>query len=404
MIDSRTDSKLFEEVVRELLAQGLSLRFQARGASMSPAIRDGDIVEITPVIVSKLRKDDIVLAKTNNGFRLHRIVAADFERNLFVTRGDCGQENDPVLNGEHVLGLAQAKEVRLGRKIVQVRLKGVGGRIVEYAARGQRVASRLWKNSGLSSVARKRAGSWLGILCLLFVVAKPSSAQVTVDTTTSGSATVNGTANITFGHTTANVLNRLLIVGVSINITNNSAGTVTAVTWGGTALTRIGAHNDSSNTRRVEMWYLLAPAVGFNNVVVSVSTGGGQEGVVAGATTFTGVDQNIPLGTFVSADGAAGAYSAADVPSVINGMILDTLSTDGTQTVTIPGPQAQAWNVQRGNSTVPGVRGVGTTRTGAPSVPISETFSGTSNWSLGAISINPSTADISVSTSVSAVP
>ncbi|PYX68683.1 MAG: hypothetical protein DMG78_24170, partial [Acidobacteria bacterium] len=50
------------------------------------------------------------------------------------------------------------------------------------------------------------------------------------------------------------------------------------------------------------------------------------------------------------------------------------------------------------------VRATGTSRTGAPSVPISETFSGTSNWSLGAVSINPSTADIAVSTSVSAVP
>ena len=36
-------------------------------------------------------------------------------------------------------------------------------------------------------------------------------------------------------------------------------------------------------------------------------------------------------------------------------------------------------------------------------MPISETFSGTSNWALGAISINPITADIGVTTSVSAV-
>ena len=74
MTDRGADSKLFEEVIRELLQQGLSVRFQARGASMSPAIRDGEIVEVTPVIVSKLRKDDIVLAKSNDGFRLHRIV------------------------------------------------------------------------------------------------------------------------------------------------------------------------------------------------------------------------------------------------------------------------------------------------------------------------------------------
>ena len=78
-----------------MLEQGLSVRFQARGASMSPAIRDGEMVRVTPVIVSKLRKGDIVLAKSNDGFRLHRIVLADHARDVFVTRGDCGQKTIP---------------------------------------------------------------------------------------------------------------------------------------------------------------------------------------------------------------------------------------------------------------------------------------------------------------------
>jgi uncharacterized repeat protein (TIGR01451 family) len=85
-------------------------------------------------------------------------------------------------------------------------------------------------------------------------------------------------------------------------------------------------------------------------------------------------------------------------------MILDTLATDGTQTITVPGPQVSQWTARSANNANPGVRGTGTSRTGAPNVPISETFSTTSNWSLGAISINPSTADIGVTTSVSAVP
>src|SRR5689334_20974594 len=109
MTSSGADSKLFEEIIRDLLHQGLHVRFQARGASMSPTIRDGDIVEVTPVIVSKLRKDDIVLAKTNDGFRLHRIVSADSDRDAFITRGDCGVEDDPALTGEQILGRAQAK-------------------------------------------------------------------------------------------------------------------------------------------------------------------------------------------------------------------------------------------------------------------------------------------------------
>jgi len=154
------------------------------------------------------------------------------------------------------------------------------------------------------------------------------------------------------------------------------------------------------------MWYLLNPASGTNlpiAVTLNIPTGI-TEGVVAGATTFTGVDQTVPLGSFVSADGANASNSQLDVPSVINGMILDTLAIGGNRTVTVPGPQAGQWNNNSNGTTNPGVRGVASSRSGAPSVPISETFSGTSNWSLGAVSINPITADIAVSTSVSAVP
>jgi len=143
MIENVADSQLFEEVIRPLFAQGLSVRFQARGASMSPAIRDGEIVEVIPAVVAGLHKDDIVLAKTNNGFRLHRIVLADHAKNRFLTRGDCGQENDPVLTGAQILGLAQAKEVQLGRNVVRAKFRGVGGWILRSAARVQYLTRKL---------------------------------------------------------------------------------------------------------------------------------------------------------------------------------------------------------------------------------------------------------------------
>src|SRR5208282_5838589 len=79
--------------------------------------------------------------------------------------------------------------------------------------------------------------------------------------------------------------------------------------------------------------------------------------------------------------------------------------TGGDQTITVGlGTQAQQWNLASGGASPPDVSGWGSTRSGAPSVPMSETFSGTSNWSDGGVGINPSTADIGVTTSVSAVP
>lgn len=402
MTDRGADSRLFEELIRELLGKGLSVRFEARGASMSPAIRDREIVEVTAVIVSKLRKDDIVLARTNHGFRLHRIVLADHARNLFLTKGDCGQQNDPALTGDQILGLARAKNVRVGRTIVQARFKSVGGRVLQCAARGQSLLGKALKKVGALRTTACLAG-------LLLLAALPQvQAQVAVSgTTTSSTRRRTGAGAVTnnFTHTTPNTANRLLIVSTAMNITNSPGTTVTGVTYNGTALTFLGAHNDAGNTRRVEMWYLLNPATGTNvavNVSINIPTAA-TVGIDSAAVTFSGVDQTVPLGSFVSADGANGASSQMDVPSVINGMILDTLATGGNQGVTASGPQVEQWDDNSGTTVPPDVESTGSTRTGAPSVPISETFTGTSNWSLGAVSINPTTADIGVTTSVSAV-
>ena len=401
------NSQAFEELIRDLLRRGLSVRFQARGASMSPAIRDGEFVEVTPVIVSKLRKDDIVLAKSHYGFRLHRVVRADLSNDVFITRGDCGQEDDPALKASQILGLARAKDVRVGRYIVQARFQGIRGWAMRSAARSQRVANSFWRKAVGRVADGKLAWTKLGIFGLLLLTAAFLSAQVAVDSTTSGNAILagSGSPTLSIGHTTGGT-NRLMIVGVSINIGHNNAAKVTGVTWNGTALTQIGAHNDTGGTRRVEQWFLLAPATGTANVIVTVNIPSAvSEGVVAGVTTFTGVDQTVPLGSFVSADGAAGTFSQLDVPSVINGMVLDTLAIGGNRGATVPGPQVTQWNTNTGGGTGgTDVTAVGTSRTGAPNVPISESFTGgTTNWSYGAVSINPSTADIGVTTNVSAV-
>jgi len=374
---------------------------------MSPAVRDGEMVYVQPARASELRIGDIVLVRAGLGFRLHRLVLADAERDVYVTRGDCGQQDDPAVSREEIVGTAVAKELHVGGTVVRAGLRGICGRWMGVMARGRHVVGNLVR-AVAGNGSRGRRGV-LGVLALLALLAALplAQAQVAVNATTSSSSELTGagTGTITFTHTTAGT-NRLLIVGVSMNITNAPTSSVTSVTYGGAALTLLGAHNDAGNTRRVEMWYRLAPATGTNvNIVVSVRVpvAGAVVGVVAGATTFTGVDQTVPLSSFVSAGGAAGGNSQLDVPSVVNGMILDTLATGGTQAVTIPGPQVSQWNRASGAADPPDVTGSGSSRTGAPSVPISETFSGTSNWSLGAVSINPLTADIGVSTSVSAV-
>jgi uncharacterized repeat protein (TIGR01451 family) len=388
---------------------------------MFPTIRDGEMVYVRPASEADLRRGDIVLVKSDIGFRLHRLIRADAGRDVFITRGDCGLQDDPVVRHDQILGVAVAKDVRVGTETVRANFRGIGGGCLRIAARGQAVLEKLLRLAAsvvslqpAPAALRDSARISLVLLGLLFVMlsAQYASGQVAVDASTSGSAALTGTGTktFTFNHTTTATANRVLIVGISINITNAPTTGVVGVTYNGTALNFVGAQNDAAGTRRVEMWYLLAPASGANRpIIVSVNIPAAvTEGVVAGATTFTGVDQTVPLGTFVSADGAAAdcstgvttGCSTLYVPSVVNGMILDTLAIAGNQTITIPGPQVSQWNLNSANTANPGIRASGSSRTGAPSVPISETFSGLSTWSLGAVSINPTAADIGVTTTV----
>ncbi len=232
--------------------------------------------------------------------------------------------------------------------------------------------------------------------------------QSLVDTTTTGGGDVTGaTPTVTFSHTTAGT-NTLLVVGVDMNITGNTGATVTGVTYNGVALTRAGFHNDVGLTRRVEMWYLIGPAAGAHNVIVTLSLPGGTGtvGVVAGATTFTGVDQAVPVRSFLSNDGPAVACSTGvfcsqlDVASGLGEMVIDTLAIAGNVTATVTNSQVQQWaRTSAAANANPDVYGLGSTRTGAASVPISETFSAASTWSIGALSVRPYQADLSVAVS-----
>ena len=96
---------------------------------------------------------------------------------------------------------------------------------------------------------------------------------------------------------------------------------------------------------------------------------------------FTDVDQTVPLGSFASANGAAATNSQLDVPSVINGMVFDTLAV-GMGTIAVNGPQVSQWNVTSGGANPNAsqdIVGTASSRTGAPSVPLSETFNETLN-------------------------
>ncbi len=245
------------------------------------------------------------------------------------------------------------------------------------------------------------ASSSFALLAGLSVWSSMLFGQVAFDSATSIGQRVSGASpTVALAHTTTGA-NRVLIVGVSIDIANNTGASVTGITYLGAVLTRAGAHNDAGNTRRVEMWYLIGPTTGNNNVIVTLSLPGGTGtvGVVVGAITLTGADQTIPIRSFVSADGSTN-LAQLNVPSSYTDFVIDTLAIGGDQTVTTFGPsQTSRWAVASSGTPTspPDIYGSGSTRTGAPSVPLSEQFSAASNWSAGAVSVQPLQADLAVS-------
>lgn len=91
-------------------------------------------------------------------------------------------------------------------------------------------------------------------------------------------------SSLTFSHTVSSGNNRLLLVGVSAEVS------VSTITFNGTSLTKLD-DNDFGNYNSV--WYLIAPTVTTANVVVTFAGSGNLYPCVI-ATNFTDVDQTTP--------------------------------------------------------------------------------------------------------------
>jgi uncharacterized repeat protein (TIGR01451 family) len=414
MTEDTPHSILFGSISQALLSAGLGFRFQARGRSMQPAIQDGEILHVQSVATRELKREDIVLFTDGAHYKAHRLIFADHAADIFMTKGDAGREMDFMLRGSEIVGRVVAKEKGTGGRTQVIPLCGRRARVRGSIAQARCVASRaLVSMLGRRHATRLRnlipakllaACVWSFFLLSLLLNSSVLHAQVVVDGTGSslGQDVRTTAATMTFSHTTGITgLNRLLVVGVSMDTTNNTALVVSGITYGGTALTSWGKLSDGTKAERVEMWYLIAPLIGANNVVVSFTgVTGTAAGVVAGATTFTGADQTAPLRPFVSASdsGTTASQSTLNVPSGVNEIVMDVLSINGNRTAAVGTTQNQEWAANSGGTTSnTDAYGVSSTRSGAPSVPLSETFSGISLWSMAAVSIRPSQGDLAVS-------
>ena len=182
-------------------------------------------------------------------------------------------------------------------------------------------------------------------------------------------------STISLSHTTGAGTNRLMLVGVS-----QKNKLVTSITYGGTPLTLVGENNTNGNAR-IAIYQLTNPPSGTANVVVNFNANP-DKGAVVTVTTYTGVNQTTPLGTFAT-DESKDNIPTVDVNSVAGELVYDVVSARN-QPVTVGSGQTQRWNINSGSE----IYGAGSTKPGAAITTMSWTTNNT-DWSIGAVPIKP---------------
>ena len=170
----------------------------------------------------------------------------------------------------------------------------------------------------------------------------------------------NSGTTLTISHTTAGA-NRLMLVGVSFQDDASASANlqaVSSVTYNGLNLRLVATNGTASATAENahgEIWCLTNPPTGTFNVVISFAQ---AYSIVAGVTTFTGVNTDAP---FRSTNSVAGFGASASVASasasgdvVFTSLALGTNSSSAWPGTITPGNgEVTQWNnlLQTNNST-----------------------------------------------------
>lgn len=94
------------EIIAALLRQRTAVTFRAGGPSMTPAIRDGEVVTVLPRPPGAIRRGSVVLYQIHGRLVLHRYTINDKRTNRILTVGDAAVRGGEWIPAEDVLGIA----------------------------------------------------------------------------------------------------------------------------------------------------------------------------------------------------------------------------------------------------------------------------------------------------------
>lgn len=176
---------------------------------------------------------------------------------------------------------------------------------------------------------------------------------ITYDAVSTGSG--DEVSSLTVSHTTTTESNRLLLVAVAAE--DATAGTdqeVSGITYDGTAMTNVSAFPTDAY-HRLELWYLLAPSTGANNIIVTFkgTVGDSGKGVSVAGVSYYGVRQVAPI---ISGAEVMVSTTSFSYPMVVSGRYILAVSTalinTATNTLTVGSNQTQRANITQAGSHV----------------------------------------------------
>jgi hypothetical protein len=196
-------------------------------------------------------------------------------------------------------------------------------------------------------------------------------------------STAKGDGNtLSWRHTVGAANDRMLIV-TSANRDGNKS--VTGISYGGVALTEAGFRNAPSAQNSCSIWYLIAPAVGSANVVITL---GGSAKITASAYSLKGVHQTTPLEPFIS---TAGQNTSPKLTNTVSPsyLMIDILAANGDAVGASAGAgQTLQWNLATGTGGGD-ILGAGSAKMAGLNTEMSWALVKGKPWALAAVSVRP---------------
>ena len=193
----------------------------------------------------------------------------------------------------------------------------------------------------------------------------------------SSSVSAAGAGPHTVSHTCSGS-DRLLVACIALY---HSSSVVSALTYNGVALTRLGNFSDFQYNS--EIWYLVNPASGANTLSLTLSDPTFGMGLMG--LSFTGVDQTTPMAGYVSGSGTSTTPSVV-ASSGTDEMVVDALCITHSGTLSVGADQTSRLNAISSAGTI---KYAASTEPGVSSTTMSWSNSTSQGWVYSAGVIKP---------------